>query len=641
MIKKIELTNYRLYSYFEKVFDEKLEIIQGRNGTGKSTIVEGIGYALQGSKVQKGSGQSWIKEGETNGGVKLFIDDFIIERHSNKQLVTHTDGKVLARGHTGINQWVEKTYGLTPELFTTSFYVRQKDVDSFSALSPMERTKRVEKLLRVDVLDKVKKSINEKLKYLKIDHSELTNKLSQATFKPEEIEKLKLEIDIITKAIKKLEVELKKLEAKQAVYLEQKKQWDKKVQLEASVTLEATESETDMAIKKFEQEIKKAIKAEENNKLFEESKKLGKKLGNVTQAKKYFKYSIEDLMNHKKLLQSNKSIQKSLENLKDIKAVNHDSKIEALRLEHHEYLIEIEDLTKFPDICKACGQDMPDKAKTASRLKVAKANEKALEKQLTQMNKEQDKYDLESQYEEPHFSLDCTVNEALDYVEMKPYYERYQEIKDIKFIDTMSLDYIEKQLETWRKHKSILARLEEYSGLVEPEPIDLNPIRKELKNNLDSLKTTTIELNAQEVAKAIYDTHYEHYVELGELIASLKSLVKFIDTYRKEFSENIIPLLAENVSKIMAYLTEDKYEEVVINKDYSIEKYDFYSGSEEDSVNFALRLAIAQISRLGTFNTMILDEIASSFDSVKEHLLLDILKTTDMQLIYISHGDIN
>ena len=42
MGKKIELHNYRCYSYFEKEFNEKLEIIQGRNGTGKSTICKAI-----------------------------------------------------------------------------------------------------------------------------------------------------------------------------------------------------------------------------------------------------------------------------------------------------------------------------------------------------------------------------------------------------------------------------------------------------------------------------------------------------------------------------------------------------------------------------------------------------------------------
>jgi len=51
-------------------------------------------------------------------------------------------------------------------------------------------------------------------------------------------------------------------------------------------------------------------------------------------------------------------------------------------------------------------------------------------------------------------------------------------------------------------------------------------------------------------------------------------------------------------------------------------------------------LAIAQVSRLGSFKVMLLDEIAASFDAQKEQRLLDILKQQPNQLIYITHGDI-
>ena len=46
MIYKLELENYSCYSTFTKDFDEWLNIISGSNGTGKTTIVEAIGFAL-------------------------------------------------------------------------------------------------------------------------------------------------------------------------------------------------------------------------------------------------------------------------------------------------------------------------------------------------------------------------------------------------------------------------------------------------------------------------------------------------------------------------------------------------------------------------------------------------------------------
>ena len=78
----------------------------------------------------------------------------------------------------------------------------------------------------------------------------------------------------------------------------------------------------------------------------------------------------------------------------------------------------------------------------------------------------------------------------------------------------------------------------------------------------------------------------------------------------------------------------------LINQDYSVSGYDVYSGSEADAASFAIRMAIAKTSRIKNFNSVILDEISSSFDTQKEEILIDLLKQSSNQIIYISHGDI-
>ena len=121
---------------------------------------------------------------------------------------------------------------------------------------------------------------------------------------------------------------------------------------------------------------------------------------------------------------------------------------------------------------------------------------------------------------------------------------------------------------------------------------------------------------------------------------SISDLIKFINQYRKEFSQNVIPLIESNASKVFSYLTNQKFSGMVINKDYSIQEYDNYSGSEADSASFALRISIANVSIIGSFNSIILDEVSASFDSEKEELLIQLLEETKHQLIYITHGDI-
>ena len=51
-------------------------------------------------------------------------------------------------------------------------------------------------------------------------------------------------------------------------------------------------------------------------------------------------------------------------------------------------------------------------------------------------------------------------------------------------------------------------------------------------------------------------------------------------------------------------------------------------------------MSIANTSRIGNFKTIILDEVAASFDNQKEELLIQLLQETKNQLIYITHGEI-
>ena len=47
-IKKIELTNIKAYEHKVIEFSDGVNFISGKNGAGKTTIIESIGYALFG-----------------------------------------------------------------------------------------------------------------------------------------------------------------------------------------------------------------------------------------------------------------------------------------------------------------------------------------------------------------------------------------------------------------------------------------------------------------------------------------------------------------------------------------------------------------------------------------------------------------
>lgn len=639
MLKLVKLTNYRQFSSKEVVLDSKLHIIQGRNATGKSTVVEAIAYALQGSVVQKGKGGSWVKEGESNGGVDLYLDDIVISRHTNKQVILDSDGNIIARGHTGLNEYIERRYKLVPELFKTSFYIGQKDVDSFAGLTPMERTKRVEKLLRIDVLDNIKTEVSNTAKVLKADIANITAKLASAVYSEDQISTLEAQIAKAQKSHDSLLEQLNTAEREDAIYQEAILRWTKMLQIKSRLSPLSLEDLT-AKLALLDTELEKANKASELNRLYEEKLSLEKKLAGISINEDYFKLSISQVMNHKAVLESNKKLQEKLIELQDIEPIDHEnleqmfSKLSALK---HDFAT----LEGSPETCKTCGQKMPDMKDRAKRLKELKSSIDQLESEFKLCSSQSQKYKLMAAIQTIELDLTDNIDTIIATLEAKPYYERLKAIGDVAYEDCRPVNDIKKDIQETNDGLTNLAIFAEYADCTEePKKVDLNGIKQQVKSSAHLLTNYQSDLSKLNQAKSLHDMYKEDLLQKENKVLTYSKLIKFIDSYRKEFSDNIIPLLSDNVTKIMSYLSEGKYDKVSIGKDYSIENYDMLSGSEEDSVNFALRLAIAQISRLGDFNTMMLDEIAASFDSTREGLLLDILKSTDMQLIYISHGDL-
>ena len=178
------------------------------------------------------------------------------------------------------------------------------------------------------------------------------------------------------------------------------------------------------------------------------------------------------------------------------------------------------------------------------------------------------------------------------------------------------------------------------SASANKKPIDSNEFKSEISKLKSAIYDVKSRLRKKEEGKIVHDTYSTLVIENKEKIEKIINFIDFIDNYRREFSKNIIPLIEANASKIFKFITDNKYEDFSLDNSYNIVNYDTYSGSESDTASLALRMAIAHISRIGSFNSIILDEVAASFDDNKENLLVELLETTKQQIIYISHGSI-
>ena len=634
MIKRLVLKNYRIYDNLDMTFGE-LELIKGRNGIGKTSIVEAIGFALFGSALQRGKAGSWVKKGEKDGAVLLHLDDAIIERSTSVAIVYNLKGDILARNNVGITEWVQKTYGLTPDLYKTSFFIGQKDIGSFAALSPLERTKRVEKLLRIDKLDEIKDQAKERARQVQAELHAYQTQLENAPYNKFALETAEKDFKILKKELAAAEEYLEEALIKYGKYEAAQKQWARKQKLEK----DWKGSTYDIAgFERLRVEIlEKNAEITKANNSINEKLALEKKLSNVNVLEKYFNNDIEEIMNHKQALQLYKKLKSEYDNLKETGLEARQHNLYALR-DKINLLEETYKINKtIPEICPTCGQEWPEKPSVDLSILLNKIiTAKNHLKKSTIQNR---LYELEQQMIEPALT-EQEIEDILTSLKYKNDYLRYKELwkvpkEPIQLHTVMELE----TLEQMRKQNDMAAELEELENIVEPESIDIiapkNKVRKLQAQMHEATDIINKELEYQKIAIK-FSILVEEY---DQVFHSLKEFIKFIDKYRKAFGNNVIPLLEKNVSDIVNYLTEGKYTKIKINPDYGIEDFEFYSGSEQDSINFALRLSIAQISKLGSFKTMLLDEIAASFDTEKEKLLLDVLKQQSNQLIYITHGN--
>ena len=317
MIHKLELENYRCYSSFVKDFNNGLNIISGSNGTGKTSIVEAIGFALFGNKITRGKANSWVRHGHKHGKVILHIDNYIITRGDNEQLVEDDEGNVLARQHSGVDEWMENTYGLNYDLYCTANYIAQKDIESFSGLQPAERLKRVEKLLRIDVIDNILKRVKAGLTTTRRELKDYTSKTYGSTYEEGSVTKAKRDLELAEDDYAAADAEYSQALISHGAYTQQLKQW---------------------------------------NRLQE--------VTNQVAALKYTKFDMsqEEMLKLRDNLQESEKAVKQLKKFKDIEGYNHSENLEKLRDLYASTKSRLDEVLEITNECTVCGQNIPDNA---------------------------------------------------------------------------------------------------------------------------------------------------------------------------------------------------------------------------------------------------------------------------------------
>ncbi|MEZ0323890.1 MAG: SMC family ATPase [Hydrogenothermaceae bacterium] len=219
ILKKLTLRNFLIHSDSEIEFNPVgITAIIGENGSGKSSIIEAIQFALFGSS-SKGNKKDLIKWGKKEALVELEFENslglFKIARtisyndSGSSMLCKYEKGQFIQYYQKNLNKEIPKIIGLTLKTFRTAAVVKQGEIEGLINKKPSEREKIMEELLGIQYYQRVIKQYSENKKYIerKLEELELQKvDIKQLKEKKSELQK---DLSVVEEKIKSLEDDLK------------------------------------------------------------------------------------------------------------------------------------------------------------------------------------------------------------------------------------------------------------------------------------------------------------------------------------------------------------------------------------------------------------------------------------------------
>lgn len=601
-------------------------------------------------------------------------------------------------------KYIKELLGFTDKEFYSSFFIQQKQVDSIVQASTKDRGLIIERMLGIDVTTD---SINQAKQDSKLLQQSL-NIIQQGSIEDINnslenqkkivkniitgIQKIKVEYDKITKGLQDLttrytEEKIKQdkkqeLENKLNLVLNNIKNYEERLnsQLETLDTLPKDIKYSESLYNQIQQDVDKASKEKDeillslnllNNEYNELDKlfkiELPKNLDKTEVKLRKLQEENEATINNCNiqlgvLREQEKSCQLFLQDLeKGIAECPYChspvTDIEEEKRQHSLELLEIQDNIKKYQKLKQEQEDkksmlLNESLKLQQFLEVLN-NQKTKVERFTTLKLEIDKIskDLENKTKiynsllEKLHNVELAKEQSTTITRVKATIKLLNENLNRENKDKLQLEKELKDVNALKKTEfnKLESSLFSIQNQKQKSELDALSLKKDLEIEKEKGRSLDLQLKQAQEARTKYNT-------ISNQLIIINNTIKNLTDFKKSKIESAIPELSELTSDLVRSFTDNDFQDVVIDRDFSISvtksngqvlPVNALSGGEESVVAIALRLAISLFLNGNSNGLIVMDEVLVSQSKNREQNILDtIANLNNSQIILIAHSDL-
>ena len=150
-IERIRLVNFTTHEDTILEFAPGINIITGSNGSGKSSVVQALYFALFGRGLYYGRKDELVRHGSRNLMVELHLDGDRLRSIRRTLRGVETEG-VDITSSSQLKEYLFRFFNISPRRLVNTLLIKQGETTSFVDRSPSERLKLYESIVGVDTL---------------------------------------------------------------------------------------------------------------------------------------------------------------------------------------------------------------------------------------------------------------------------------------------------------------------------------------------------------------------------------------------------------------------------------------------------------------------------------------------------------